>query len=487
MTRSRPRQRTLLARVARNSASLLASDVLNKATTFAVYAMLSRFADPRTFGQLSLGLLLLYTFQVFACMGLPKLITRDLAGDRSQTASYFLHGNVVISASSLVATVALALFALIMRYEHDTVLVISALALGLLPYALSTVAEAIFRAWETMHCIAIANVPVNVLKVAAAFALLKAGFGVMAIALLLVACRVFIFLIEWLLLRNYLERDRVTFSLGYAKQLARRSTTFLGIDGVIAIWASVDVVLLSKLRGEAEVGLFSAAWQLLLPAKLFFQSVVTSVFPMMCQRGMADLQDLKRFVRWLIEFLVVIGMPIGIGVYFLAESGLMLMYGEERFLASADVVRVLVFVLLLHVMTSVLGHALWAGLKERLTLRIVVVNVVVNLVASYFLINAYGLIGAAYGSLLTWMVNGWQHYFACSKLFIGMPLTGAMWRGVAAGAAMVACFAMLKSDGPFLAGSAASVCYVFAIGLLMLVTHGGLQGLRQNYFAPLLK
>ena len=85
---------SVVARFAGNVASLLTSDVLNKATTFAIYAMVSRYVGMHSFGQLSLGLLLLYTFQVFATIGLPTLLRGKWPGagttraDSSPTAAW---------------------------------------------------------------------------------------------------------------------------------------------------------------------------------------------------------------------------------------------------------------------------------------------------------------------------------------------------------------------------------------------------------------
>ena len=145
MTTARTMLRAQLARVVTNTASLLTTDVLNKATTFVVYALVARYTDTREFGQLSLGLLLLYTFQVFACVGLPTLVTRDLALDRSQTGKYFTNASAVVIGTSVLVSLGMWGFAWLMQYSADTRLVISILALGLVPLALASVTEAVFR------------------------------------------------------------------------------------------------------------------------------------------------------------------------------------------------------------------------------------------------------------------------------------------------------------------------------------------------------
>src|SRR3972149_136999 len=96
-----------LRRIAVNTTSLLTSDVLNRATTFAVYAMVARFCGPTSFGQLSLGLMLLYTFQVFASAGLPTLLMREVAKRPDASDRYFANASVLAVCTSVLSILAL--------------------------------------------------------------------------------------------------------------------------------------------------------------------------------------------------------------------------------------------------------------------------------------------------------------------------------------------------------------------------------------------
>src|ERR1700749_931231 len=92
----------LVWRVVVNTMSLLTTDVLNKAATFVVYALVGRYCGPRAFGQLSLGLTLLYTFHVLASAGRPPLITRDGAKLPRLAGSYCANAAVIVSGAFLI-------------------------------------------------------------------------------------------------------------------------------------------------------------------------------------------------------------------------------------------------------------------------------------------------------------------------------------------------------------------------------------------------
>src|SRR6267143_3472898 len=90
-----------------NALSILTSDVLNRMTSFVLYAFVARHLGAHEFGQLTLAFTLFYTFQVCAVAGLKTLIIREVAKDRTQTGRYFLNGSVIVVLSSLSSFLAL--------------------------------------------------------------------------------------------------------------------------------------------------------------------------------------------------------------------------------------------------------------------------------------------------------------------------------------------------------------------------------------------
>src|SRR6202795_936711 len=80
-----------------NALSILTSDVMNRATSFVMYALIARHLGAQEFGQLSLAFSLFYMFQVFAVAGLKVLIIRQVAKDRSQSSLYFINASMIVA------------------------------------------------------------------------------------------------------------------------------------------------------------------------------------------------------------------------------------------------------------------------------------------------------------------------------------------------------------------------------------------------------
>ena len=80
--------------------------------------------------------------------------------------------------AGIASTLALFLFALALQYEQDSTFLICLIGLGVVPYGMALIFEAVFRGRERMHFIAIANVIANTTKVLGAIALLMMGYGI---------------------------------------------------------------------------------------------------------------------------------------------------------------------------------------------------------------------------------------------------------------------------------------------------------------------
>ena len=473
-----------IGKILGNATSVLSNDVVNRASTFFIYALIARRIGADGFGQLSLALTLYATFQVFAIAGLKTLATREIAKDRSHTNLYLVNGLCVVIVASLLSVLCVAGLSLLLGYPRSTAIVIVTIALCLFPFSVSAMCEAIFQGWERMQYIALANIPANCVKVGLAFAMLERGASIQQIALLLLGCQSVATLSEWILLKRLLE-PKWTLDPKFALKMVRQTTTFLGIDGLIAVMGSTNLLMVSKFASQQDAGYYNAATQMLAPVALIFQNVAISVFPRMCQHFGSTRQSLRQVAEHTIELLLMIAVPTALGIYMLSESGLALLYVKRDFLAAAPAVRILVWTLILSAITNVLGPVLIASLRERLSLRIVAINLTVSLLLGYILIPKFGVIGAAATALLTRIVDFGQHYTRAIRVIPELQLWSAIWEPALASAVMVVYIAVNRGRGVWTTVLAAGFLYLIVLLLLLLALNGP-QRLKARYLYGIL-
>jgi O-antigen/teichoic acid export membrane protein len=332
-----------------------------------------------------------------------------------------------------------------------------------------------------MHYIAWANVPVNVAKVVLAFVLLRQGYGLFHLILLLLACYVAILGIEWWLMLWHITRPRLRIDRPFCMTMIRSTSTFLGINGIVAINASLDVILLSRLTNETQVGLYSAAVQFITPLVVINESIIMSVFPEMCKRFTPGIDGLKRISGQVLELLLAITLPAVVGLSFLAVPALLFLYGNAEFVLASPALRILAWTLVLRTFIHVLGRDLVASQREQVTLYIVVLSTLLRLVLALILISRFGLIGAAVAALLIVLVEFLLHYASVSRLLFRLPVVSLTWRPAVASACMAGYLALVQNQGFLLVVVSAGLLYAITLLILMVWSNGGPRQFKTKY------
>jgi len=464
-----------------NSAFLLANDIITRATTFILYALIARYLGVYEFGQLSLALTVLFTFQILAPAGLRLFITREVAKDLTKTNLYLVNGSLIAIFFSILAYLILLIMIVLLNYSHDTTMAIFWVTLGLLPFSLTTICEAIFQGWERMQYITYANLPRNLGVIVAAFLLLSQGYGINAIACMLSISYIFLVVIEWWLVARYISRPNIKIDLRFSLETIKKSMTFLGFQGALAISNTVIIIMLSKFSGETEVGYYNAASQVLTPLTLVINSMVLSVYPALCRKFEVNTQALKLLSDNLIELSLTIALPVIIGLVYLSKEILLLLYGNEDFLLASQVLRILLITLVLRAVSSVMGRDLLAGHREKAVLKIVLITSVVYLFSGLILISKFGLMGAAITMVVFTLVDFILHYMNTSRLFSQPIPWQRLLKPLFAVGIMLGFLIFVKISSPFIMVIIGCSIYILVWVTLNIQSAGSLKQLKLKY------
>jgi O-antigen/teichoic acid export membrane protein len=482
-----------LRNIGGNALSILTSDVMNRATSFVIYAMVARKLGAFEFGQMSLALSLFYIFLIFAVSGVKTLLIREVAQDRSLTRRYLVNGCLIVGAMSFVSLAAVFGFVRAVDYVGGTKLVVLLLSLGILPSAISAVCEGIFQAWERMNYIAYVNVPTNLTKMTGAYLLLFWNRGLYTVILLLLAAFFTAASVElWLVLTRFQTEPApgragpgAGIDLRFALATLRSASTFLGIDSTCAVAGNLNIILLSKLATEKEVGLYSAATQLMVPLLLVYCSIAQSIFPVMCRKIEPGLGTLRRIAEQAIEVLLALAVPTVGGIFFVGQWALSVLYKNPAFAQAAPALRIVAWMLVPQVFSSVLGQVLMATHREKITLKIAMIGGVLNVGLGWPLIRWYGLQGAASILVVTAVVGSILHYLPVAQLLSGISFLKIIWKPLVAAGCMAVYLAVAITRVNVFAGLSATLLYLAVFVVLALWTSGGPRQFKEQYLGLL--
>jgi O-antigen/teichoic acid export membrane protein len=469
-----PQQRQGLWRFARNVSSLLTSDVVNRATSFVVYAAVGRSLGAMSFGQLLLAVSLFQLFARFSTLGLRDLVTREVAKDTGQTGRYLGNAGLLILGGSILASGAILILVALLGYASETVRVILFLFLGLLPFGITRVTEAVFIAWEQAKYIAWVNIPINLIQTTVALWLVLSGHNVGLVAVSMAAAYLAMAVLQWGLAVRMARPESYLLSLSFCRELLGSTVPFFGMQATIAITASINIVLLSKFVGEVGVGVYSAATQLLVPLVLVTETVASVLFPSMVRQARRGVGHLKRITHQAAEFTIAFILPAVALLVILGGSLLTAIYGSDpEFDESRRVLQILSFKQIELGITAIFARTLLTLGAEKRLLRILAVRTVVQLVAAFLLIWRYGVIGAAVAALIVGFVNVVMHYTSTARLLSGFGLLAALWRPAVGAAAMTVFLAVTSNLHDLIRLAGSGVIYLGVLGGLIAMSPGG--------------
>ena len=417
-----------VGRVARNSVVMTSALLIKRGANFVLYILIARHLGVLLFGQFSLVYTFYIIFQVPAIFGLTDLIVREVAKNKSDFGKYLVNGHLIVLMSSLVSLGLWALLVHLLGYSPQVVKASYLLGLALIPFAMCTVCEAIFKAFERMQFIVYTFALANLAKIGLIWLLLSRGSGLIQIIGLLAMIQGATLLIEWSFIYHYFSRPCWVIDLSFCRKLAKVATIFLGISVLSTIFLRLNVIVLSKLRGEAEVGLYNAAFQLTNFFMLMSMSLWQVVYPVLSRTYRTNLARFKQYAERTIEFLISLALPLAVGFLFLADS-ILLVYKEE-FVAAAPVMRVLGWILVPMCFNKILGGLLLASGQQRANLVILMVNSACLFPLSIVLIYDFGLMGAGVAVLASHIISFTLHYGLVSKKVFAVSIPRVTWKPI---------------------------------------------------------
>jgi len=183
-----------------------------------------------------------------------------------------------------------------------------------------------------------------------------------------------------------------------------------------AYW-KIDVIILSKMKGAVEVGLYSAAFRLMDILKGLSYSYTAALFPMMASAFSVSKQSLKQQCTLSVRYLFIATFPISIGISILAENIITLIYGKQ-FSGSISILQVLIWTICFFPTALVFARVLVASRNQKLDLLSNIFVMILNSALNFILIPCLGAWGAAIATLLSiCFFMSLQYYFVYKVLF----------------------------------------------------------------------
>ena len=438
--------------IAANTVWLFSEKVVGRLITFLLMVVLARALGTVGFGKLNFANSFAVVFIFLADMGIGTLITRDIAANRDGAAAYFGKSVVLIAPLIALAAVVITGAAFIADVPGDTFYLIFLFAGYQLLKNLGAVYAAVFRAFERMQYAAGVLLVERILLLV--FCLLALRFSSTLIGIgvaYLLAGALFLVLTVTLVHARFIVPE-YRIKPEHFKYMVRQGFPLAVVAVLSLFYFNIDMIMLGKLRGEASVGVYGAAYRLFFTLATLFNPLLTAVFPTMSRLYQETAgARLARVYRTSVKFLLGVSIPLVVGGAMLSEGIIDFVYGSE-FGASAPVFRWFSLIIFVGYLNSMNCYFLTSIRRQGILAKAIGLTAAVNLILNWVMIPMHGELGAVWATMVS-------EVLLLGITFVSIPAEFRRFPVAATGKSLVV-----------VAGMGAVVYYLQALGVRLLVT-----------------
>lgn len=400
-----------------------------------LFFYLSRLLQAEGLGIYATVIAVFQTAALGCGIGLSTLLPREIPKDFSQTNRYLIHGGLASVAGVVVLIVALDLLVPHLGYLPQTQTGLYIASLALLPESIQVILYAIFISYQKAKFIAANSLFLILGRISVSLLALRLGFGVVGLIVIFATFSYLALLMNFFLLNQYVLKPHWEFDKVFLHKMLRELKVFAALALLNALCSQSEVIILSLLGGEIQVGYYSAALKLVTIWAMVPTSYMTATFPVLSATYQESRQKAISLQNRSLKYLIALALPLAIGITVTAGTIIPMFYGPG-FQESIGVLRLLAWYLPLVFCNMLLWRVLTVRGDQKIVFQVQLMTEVLQALLAVWLIPTLGYYGAVLG-----LLGGNLAYMVCLMYYVRrdqtpLPLIRMGWRFVLASAAM---------------------------------------------------
>jgi len=402
-------------RVAKNTLSLASAEIITKLLAFVLIIFVARHLQDVGFGKYSFALAFTSFFAIVSDLGLSILTIREVARDNELAGKYLGNISLFKFILSLIAFVLLVILINLMHYPPDTTLAVYIAGAYVIVTSFNQFFRSIFRAFEKMEYETLVRVFERVVIFSLVMAVIHLGYGLIEIVSAFLVGSLFGFLFSVLIVITKFIKPRFEIDLSFLKNATKEALPF-GLTAIfVVIYFKIDTVMLSMMEGDAVVGWYNAAYNIIEGlSALIAGSLSFAVFPLISRYAKSSRATLKKGYIMAFQLLFAAGLTISILVTIFADKIIILFYGPG-YLNSIIALRILIWAFFLICISLISSTLLNSIDKQNIVAGGTGLGALVNVVLNLILIQYYSFKGAAIATVITEVLGFFIYFYFVSK------------------------------------------------------------------------
>jgi O-antigen/teichoic acid export membrane protein len=396
----------VLRRIAKDSVVLFGGEAVSRLLLFATSVALARALGPESFGLVTFAQALLGYFLILGDAGLATYGVRAVAASPQSARGAWLGIVRTRTAITLVLVVAAWIVLLALRLDRTMTWVVGITLTTAIPAAV--LADWALRGLGRMHAAAGLLVLSSAVTLALVLGLVSGPADVVWAPGARVVGALAAALAGLWLLRGFpfagagAREASAWLSIHGVSRMLASGGALLATNAAVLAYNSADMLLLEPLAGSREVGLYGSAYRVIQLPMAGLYTLTAAALPALV-RSRAGAPVSRQPLRLLQVLALIAGLVIALALWGLREPIVRMLYGPA-YREAARALAVLAFAVPLDFLVSVKGTGYIAAGLERTAALCAGAAALVNVAGNLVLIPRWGMMGAAWTTLGTYLL-----------------------------------------------------------------------------------
>lgn len=385
-----------------NTATIIAGNLVFRILSLILVIYLARYLDVVEFGKYNFVFSYLEFFNILIDLGLSAILVREMSRNHDSMAKTVGNAHLIKMLLSLLAIFLSSFIIYLSNYSNDIKLYVYVVSLILLFRAFSDTYRNIFQTLFKMKYDVISKLSFKIIATVSILLIIYLGGNLFHILLIVVFSEMIKTILNYLFSRKLVKAK---FDIDYKLWVYFfKESLPVALSGVfLIIYNRVDILMLSFMKGDFAVGIYSAAFKLSEPFGMISFALISSLFPLMSKYFIhSDRMFRKTFLMGL-KYLTILLVPICLIVTIFSRNLILLVYSFS-FADSAVSLQILTWATFFASINYFLSFLLISVNKQKISTLIMGVCVLLNVVLNLILIPRYSYVGASFATVVTEIV-----------------------------------------------------------------------------------
>lgn len=386
-----------------NTGFLLAGKAGTKLISLIIVIYIARYLGEAGYGKYTFVFAFVSFFTLISEMGTHHILVREIS--RSQEIAKKLLGNaILISIVLSLIALFLAIFTInIMNYSEETEKLVLIASVGLF-FGLFSNYGIMYEVNLNMKYPVFFGLLSRLFLLVSVILLISYDMGIAWIVVLTVFSDALPNLLMMISSRNVILPE-FRYDINLCKFILKESLPLAMATLFIVVYYRIDVVMLSMLKGDADVGIYSAAYRLTDALTFIPATIMVSLFPLMSRYHKESKDKLIFSYLKSFKFLFIIALPLAVGVTLISDKIIIMMYGDQ-FENSIQLLQILIWSTAIVFINYPLTQLLISTNKQKIFATSTAICAVLNVILNLILIPDYSYTGASVATVITQIING---------------------------------------------------------------------------------